>query len=354
LRPRQAEQHVYVTAKQTYLRDRVAAVSNRTGTVENGEALEVLDHARKFFKVKSPKGEVGWIQDTQVATQEVFEEFQALGAAHKAAPAVASAVAHDEVNLHLRPGATTETFYRLPEGAKFQLLQRATLPKAVAPGAQPAKAALALGKHPSVLGPPTPPMEDWWLVRDQQGRTGWLRSRSLDVDAPESLTRYAEGQRFIGAYVLTTVHDAEAEQENKDIPVYLTVLAPLSAGLPYDFDQVRLFTWNIKKHRYETGFRDKNIEGYLPVAIRAEKNPYGQDATAQTPLPTFTYKVLSADAPPVVPDPATGLMTPGKLIAKTYRVEGNATRRVQAPGSHDEPEARPVKEEKKDKKGKKK
>ena len=139
-------------------------------------------------------------------------------------------------------------------------------------------------------------MEDWWLARDARGRSGWLLSHYVDVDAPDSLTRYAEGQRFVGAYVLTTVHDDGAEQDNKDIPIYLAVLGPYTAGLAYDFDQVRVFTWNLKMHRYETAFREKNIEGYLPVSVRMETDPYGKSAVAQTPLPTFTYKVLAADA----------------------------------------------------------
>jgi len=55
-------------------------------------------------------------------------------------------------------------------------------------------------------------MEDWWLVQDSKGDTGWMLSRMMDVDAPDTLTRYSEGQRMVGAYVLTTVNDPEAEQ----------------------------------------------------------------------------------------------------------------------------------------------
>jgi SH3-like domain-containing protein len=361
LRPKPQAEYVYVTAKETFLRDRLAAVTNRTGTVENGERLEVVEHARRYFRVKTPKGEEGWIDEKAVATQEVFEAFQALGKAHKNNPAVASAVVRDDVNLHLKPGRQTEVFYRLPEGDKVQLLERATLPKPVPGWVAPAKP-VAPGNTAKATGTAgtgtsaAPPiaMEDWWLARDAQGRTGWLLSRYVDVDAPDSVTRYAEGQRIVGAYVLATVNDPGADQDDKNIPIYLTLMAPYTAGLPFDFDQVRVFTWNLKMHRYETAFREKNIEGYLPVAIGMQKDPYGKAVVAETPLPSFTYKVLAADAGPVVPNPVTGMVTPGRTIAKTYRLEGNLVRRVAAPGSKDEPEAHPVAEEKKAKAEKKK
>ena len=368
LRPRPAVEYVYVTAKQTVLRDRVAAVSNRTGTVENGQRLEVLEHGRRFFRVKTERGEMGWIDEKAVATQTVYDAFRALGEAHKGDPAVASAVVRDEVNLHLKPGRDTERFYRLAEGEKLELLERATLAKPGVAGAAVAKGAKPGGSAKAGVEGAAPPvaMEDWWLVRAQQGREGWLLSRMMDVDAPDSLTRYGEGQRFVGAYVLTTVHDEGVEGDgapqgepqgvsrSKDIPIYLAVMGPYTAGLAYDFDQVRVFTWSLKMHRYETAFREKNIEGYLPVSIKMAKDPYGKSGVAQTPEPTFTYRVLAADAGAVAPDPATGVVTPGRTIAKTYRLEGNLVRRVQAPGIKDEAEAHPVVEEKKKGAGKKK
>ncbi len=347
-----AGESVYVTAKQTFLRDRVAAVSNRTGTVENGQKLEVLEHGRRFYRVKTDNGEVGWIDEKAVATEMVFDQFKLLAETHRNDPPVASAVVEDDVNLHLRPGRTTEVFYRLPEGDKLQVLARATLPKPVPGGASP------MQTPDAAAGAPPPPiaMEDWWLARDDKGRTGWLLSRMMEVDAPDSLTRYAEGQRIVGAYLLTTVHDDGAEQDVKDIPIYVTVLAPYTAGLPFDFDQVRVFTWNSKMHRYETAYREKNIEGYLPVTVRNARDPYGRSPTAQMELPTFTYKVLAADAGPVAPDPTTGMVTPGRLIEKTYRLEGNLVRRIQAAGAPPDNEAHPIADDKKDKnkKGKKK
>jgi hypothetical protein len=328
----------------------VAAVSNRTATVENGQRLLLLEHGRHFYRVQTEEGAQGWIREDQVATQQVFDQFKSLAATHQGDPAVASAVVQDEVNLHLRPGRTTEVFYRLAEGDKLQLLQRATLPKPVTAGTAPIK---AVDAHGAESAPPIA-MEDWWLARDARGRAGWLLSHYVEVDVPDSLTPYAEGQRFVGAYVLTTVHDDGARQDNKDIPIYLTAMAPYTAGLPYDFDQVRVFTWNLKMHRYETAYRDKDFEGYLPVTVKMDTDPYGKSATAQTPLPTFTYKVLAADTGPVVPDPVTGMVTPGRTIEKTYRLEGNLVRRVAAAGSKDEPEAHPVAEVKKVSKGKKK
>jgi hypothetical protein len=86
----------------------------------------------------------------------------------------------DDVYLHVSPGRDSERFYRLAEGEKLKLLTRATLPKPVPPGmravaaAHDEKAGKAGSAPVAPEAPPAPVMEDWWLVRDSKGDTGWL------------------------------------------------------------------------------------------------------------------------------------------------------------------------------------
>ena len=53
---------VYVSAPQAVLRDRVAAVFEKVGTVKNGDRIEVIDRDRRFLKVRTSAGLEGWLE----------------------------------------------------------------------------------------------------------------------------------------------------------------------------------------------------------------------------------------------------------------------------------------------------
>jgi SH3-like domain-containing protein len=325
LRQHAKPEMVYVVAKQTYLRDRVAAVSNRIALVTNGEPLEVVEHGRRFLRTKTSKGEVGWIEDHMVIDQATYDQFASLQQQHAHDPVVATAVLRDDLYLHAKPGRETDRFYLLPENQKLQLLIRASVPKPAPPQgflAAPRPAATGKEKQPAAkatpAGDPAVPMEDWWLVRDSRGQVGWLLARRLDVDVPDEIAGYSEGQKIVGAYVLTKVYDPDSSLPNKLVPEYVSVTNAYKDGLPYDFDQVRVFTWNVKKHRYETAYRQRNIEGYLPVTI------------SQNKIPMFSITVATSDAVKV--DPLTGAARPVDTATLDYQLESGMVKRATPSG----------------------
>lgn len=372
-RPVQHE-YVYVSAREVYLRDRVAAVSNRVALVKNGQRLEVIEHGRRFDKVRTDDGKIGWLQEHTIIDQKAFDQYAQLAAAHAADPVLATAQLRDDLNLHLTPGRNTDHFYLLPGSSHVRLLVRASIPHVV-PGAvpsavhsEPAAAGAKSAENAKTAVAPVP-MEDWWLVRDDKGDTGWLLGSRMDVDIPDAIGEYAEGQRMMAAYPLATViddghegrrevhsgpgrtgrrvrhaaaQDADADSANStgaaestrpsgpaDQPPtapareteYLVLLAPNASGLPYDFDQVRVFTWSLNHHRYETAYRLRGFQGFFPVTMT-------QETVNGVAEPAFSFRIAGAAGS--ILDPQTGIAHPVAPRTVSFRLEGNIIRRTGA------------------------
>ena len=343
---------LYVTAPQTFLRDRVAPVYAKTGTVRNGDRVVVLEHGKRWERVRNVRGEEGWLQDRNLVGENVFTGFQQIYRDHQKDPVQARGILRSDFRLHLTPGRDTDRLFLLKEGDKVDLLQRTSVAKAASSAPPPPVTSPAekqdvteavkeeereykgkekppgspstATKKPAPVEKLTPkekaqrekllaaapavPMEDWWLVRDAQGHAGWILARMADVDVPLEIAQYAEGQRIVAFFPLTTVRDSETKQ---DEPYYLVLLTEPKDGMPFDYNQVRVFSWNLRRHRYETAYRDRNIFGLLPVNV-------GHDTFEKLGVePTFAIRVR---------DEA------GNTLEQKYRLEGVIVKRVLAPG----------------------
>lgn len=279
----------YVNVPQVTLRDRLAPVYNKVGVVQNGERVEVLEKQRRFARVRTASGQEGWMEQRYLAGQDVYDGFQALARENAEAPAQGQAVAVSEVNMHLLASRDGDVLYRLAEGARVDLLKRATAERPLPKGQAP---------------PPDykPVFEDWWLVRDQQGRAGWVLARRVDIDLPLEIAQYAEGQRIVAYFVLN-----EVEDDGRKIPQALLAYTEPKDGLPFDFNQIRVFTWNAKRDRYETAYRERRLHGLLP--IRAARERFEKEGE----LPAFTVRVQDHD---------------GKLQERKYKLNGVIVRQV--------------------------
>ena len=67
--------------------------------------------------------------------------------------------------------------------------------------------------------------------------------------------------------------------------------------------------------------------------MKIARDPAGKTPQMSEPAPTFTYQVLPADAALPIPDKVGGAAVPPHTIAKTYRLEGNITRRLLPAGT---------------------
>lgn len=294
----------YVSGVQAILRDRVAAVYEKAGLVKNGDRVEVLDHDRRFVKVRTSTGATGWVEQRYLVGQQVYDQIQKLTADNQNDPVQAQGTTRNDTNLHVEPGRDTEHLYQISSGEKLALLKRSTAekPGAVVPSPHSANPGSNNNKDEKK---PVPVVEDWWLVRDSHSRVGWVLGRMIDSDVPLDIAQYAEGQRIVAFFVLDQVKDGD-----KQVSQYLTVLTEPKDGLPFDFNQIRVFTWNVKRHRYETAYRER-MEGVLPVTVSQES--FDKEGM----LPVFTIRVQDAN---------------GNVSVRKYKLNTPIVRRVLAPG----------------------
>ena len=335
--PKPPKQYVYVAVREMFLRDRLAAVSERVARVVNGERLLVVKQDRRFYKVKTADGKVGWIDDREVIDQKTYDQFMDLEKKHAHDPVVVQGILNYESNMHLAPGRQVVHFYIFPRNTKVELLARASLPKPIPPQAipvpvpvkkkpvAPRKAVHKRDPNAPPYVPQGPPMEDWWLVRGPNGATGWVLSRMMDVVIPKEVAGLAGTERYVGAYQLGTANDPESKFPNGQAPEFVVVTNAWKDGLPYDFDQVHVFTWDVRRHRYELAFRDRGIEGYLPVTI-------GSGTFNGKTEPTFSFKEATNTQGMGI-DPTTGIAYAAHTVTTTYRLEGALVYRVGPPES---------------------
>jgi hypothetical protein len=133
----------------------------------------------------------------------------------------------------------------------------------------------------------------------------------VDVDAPLDVAQYAEGQRFVAFFVLNTVQDPGKEGADKNVSQYLCAFTEPHDGSPYDYDQIRVFTWNTHKHRYETAYREHGLNGFLPITVTTEN--FDKEGT----LPVFILHVKDEN---------------GNELERKYKLNTPIVRRVLVPG----------------------
>lgn len=282
------------------LRKDLTPRSPEIAQTKHGEKLELLERRRRFIRVRTPAGAIGWVDSRQLMTAEQIEKLQQLAKANKDTVKIGQATVYDPLNLHNEPNRQAPSFAQIPEKGVvdvlgYQLSPRVAYqaPTIIQEKKPEPRASRKKGKkkekEPDVPPPPAPAapeppddwmelsrspreddeklnqppvrMDDWTLVRMQNGVVGWALSSMLLMAIPDDVAQYSEGHRIMGYWPLAEVND---EGVKKNHWLWVT---QSQKGAPFNFDGFRVFMYTTKRHRYEQAYRLKNLRGYFPVNV---------------------------------------------------------------------------------------
>lgn len=268
----------YASEARGEVRDQLGPKSKVIANTTSGQQLEILERLNRWARVRVVDGSStagkppleGWMHQRQMVSEEVYRQFQTLGAKSRELPSQGSGVIRRLANMRLEPGRSTQPFYQLAPDETFEVLQHAS-------ASRPATAEEVRN------GNTEPIPEDWLLVRATGGRTGWILESLAELVPPLDVARYRESQRIRGWFELY-----REESQGQVHPWILWATVPKLSGDAHDFEEIRVFVWNPAASRYETSYREKNLKGFLPMRVETVNAGSG-------PTPAFSFDYLNAD-----------------------------------------------------------
>ncbi|MCX6599692.1 MAG: hypothetical protein NTV70_25345 [Acidobacteria bacterium] len=349
------------------LRQDLSPRSPEVAQVQHGDKVELIDRRRRFFRVRTASGAIGWIDGRQLLNAKQLDQLRQLSETNKDAVPIGQATVYEALNLHNEPNRGSPSFTQIPEKGIVDVLGYRYAPrvpyqpppllveKPAAPKA--AKKKKGKGKDKEVEPPPLPPApelpddweelsqadslaertevtpgktDDWTLVRltagPHKGKSGWALSGMLVMAIPDEVAQYSEGHRIMAYWPLGTVDD---EGTPKNHYLWATMS---QKGQPFQFDGFRIFLYNHRRHRYEQAYREKNLEGFFPLdVVRPGRKPdYLSEFTVvtrkdgQKTARTFAflgYRVVKLEekpfvevAAPAANQPATATQAPPAAV----------------------------------------
>jgi len=306
----------FVSEKVAPLLSGIAQVREQVGTLHYGERVDVVGKRNDYVKVRTNGGTVGWVESRQLMEPAVWQRSIKLLDQTRGMPLQGRGRTKVSTNLRVQPGRTEPRLYKFGRNAPVEIVGRA-----VADWVQ------AADEKEAANEPQEAKKEDWFLVRGVATRppgeaaaraaestnttqpgdqttpiAGWVVARFVELDLPNPVREGANSAniRPVAWFELNRVSDPSGSK-----PQFLVAAARGPEGQVCDFTALRVYTWYVKKSRYETAFIENNLCGQLPV--RVGKGPRGE--------PEFRFRVMD-----------------GNKEERVYRLNQTVVRRVREAG----------------------
>jgi SH3-like domain-containing protein len=315
------------------IREELTVRAKVTATLKHGESVEIIARRRKFYKVRTRSGAEGWLDGRLLLSAADMQGLERQREKAAKLPSMGSATVFDPVNVHIIPNRLSPSSFLIVPGAKIEVLAAARAPRV------PYESKIALKptvvvkpppkkkKEETKTPPPPPgpapglvenwmelsgnpqlknemteaesvkaaiPVDDWSLVRSQEGKAGWVLTRLLLMGVPDEIAQYAERARITSYFIL----DTPAGPDPKPTYLWTTLSSP---GADWQFDSARVFSYNARKQRYETAFIERRLQGYYPVmaTARSTSGPAGFSLLVDDASGTLLRKYYGFQGPRV-------------------------------------------------------
>ena len=286
----------FVSERTVTLWGRVAQVREPLGMLHYGDRVAVVARRNDNVEVRTTAGVIGWVDGRNLMDPGLWQRSIKLLNEVRAMPLQARGRTKVATNLRVEPGRTAPRLYQFTRGVPVEVVGRATADWVQATDERDSSSDLEETKK-----------EDWFLVRGLATRppgenaaraaepntttqpgdqtvpiSGWVIARFIELDLPDAIREGAVSAnlRALAWFELNRVSDPSGDK-----PQYLVAAARGPEGQACDFSALRVYTWYVKKSRYETAFIENDFCGQMPV--RVGKGPKGE--------PEFRFRVMDGN-----------------------------------------------------------
>jgi SH3-like domain-containing protein len=241
-----------ITAESVDVKKTRATLSPTVIQLHRGEEVEVLSREQRWLRIRTKNREEGWIEENTAMDQSIIDTERRL--ADEIQKEVVQAVGElpSAANLHTAPGRDTPVFARIPKDTKLEVFDRTLTERPHSPGS---------ATSPPPVSDSQPRKDPWLKVRTEKGDVGWVYSPSVNFTVPDEIVQYSESRRIVAWLTLNQI----ALEGGRKVNQYVVADVEPGVAHDYDFDRIRVFTWNIKRSRYETAYRESKIFGAYPI-----------------------------------------------------------------------------------------
>jgi SH3-like domain-containing protein len=267
----------YVGERTATLWSSVAQVREPLDTLHYGDRVDVVARRNDSTKVRTAAGELGWVEGRYLMDTALWQRSTKLLKQVVPMPVQARGRTKVATNLRVEPGRMQARLYQFGRGVPVEIVGRA-----VADWVQ------VTDEKESSNEPQDAKKEDWFLIRGLASRppsdstaraaettttapgdqtlpiAGWVIARFIELALPDPVRDGAASAniRPIAWFELNRISDPSGDKIQ-----YLVAAARGPEGQACDFTTLRVYTWNLKKERYETAFIENDLCGQLPVHV---------------------------------------------------------------------------------------